>query len=355
MNLVFPIAAELSRIAQDLISRRRKDRLLLSLFPEQTSTTFNVQWVQKDNYYGLMHFRGLDGRSTRVNRVGENRYQYEPGVYGDNAVITERELMTRANSLDPTRTVDVTDLVQDAIDMLVSRELDRQEFNVAQLLINGTISIPVGAENGASPTVYTDSYSIQTATTATPWATTATATPIKDLQTFQQLYVGHSVDFGAGGMLIANRATINNILNNSNTADYGGRRNMYGATINDLGGANTYFQNQGLPKLVEYDAFYQPFPVAGPQTTPTTQSSKFIPNNISILVGRRLDDAPVGRMKMVPNANNPGYAPGPHQFVIDTFSGTNGPKVVGGSITIERGYNGGLTIEYPSAVVSIAC
>ena len=54
---------------------------------------------------------------------------------------------------------------------------------------------------------------------------------------------------------------------------------------------------------------------------------------------------------MTRNLNNPGGAPGSYRYIKDFAQGINAPKETPPHIETHRGHNGGVTIEYPSAVV----
>lgn len=348
-NYVYPIAAEMSEILPDLITKGAEGRVGLSIFPPVNKSSFMVRWIQDDAGFGLMHFRGLDGAPPRVQRLGTNTFTYEPGVYGEYQVITEREMLTRAAPMRPDLPIPVGDLVMKATNQIIGRRYDRMEYNVWQLLGTGTLTIPLPGPNGVS--AYTDTYPIQTQTAAIPFATTATATPILEFQKIQQKQLGHSVDFGAGATAYMNQVTANRILNNGNSADFGGRRDQYGATLNALPQFNSYFAAQNLPKIVVVDDGYQPFPVSGVEINPSLQFQKFIPDGTIIVVGKRPGGANVGEWQQTINAMNPGNAPGPYGFVKDYANGINTGKEVAPKIEIHGGVNGGPAILYPSAIV----
>lgn len=348
-NYVYPVAAEMAEILPDLISRGLEGRTGLQIFPPVNKSTFFVRWIQEDNAFGLMHFRGLDGAPSRVQRLGRNTFVYEPGVYGEFQTITERELLTRAAPMRPDLPIPIGDLVGNAQRQLIGRRFDRMEANVWTLLGTGTLTIPLPGPNG--PAAYTDVYPIQTQVAAIPFSSLSTATPIAEFQKAQQKSVGHSVDFGAGATAYLNQVTANNILNNTNSADFGGRRDQYGATLNSLPGFNSYFQAQNLPQLKIVDEGYQPLPLNGVQTNPSLQFQKFIPTGTIIIVGKRPGGANVGEWQQTINAMNPGNAPGPYSIIKDFANGINAPREVPPKIEIHAGVNGGPAILYPSAVL----
>jgi len=351
LNLVYPSAATMKEIDADLTVRSRANRLGFQLFPVEEETTFQVRWIQKDNYYGLMAMRGIDGAPPKVQRVGENSFVYEPGVYGENVVITERELLMRSVPNRPDIPIPVTDLVTEAQMQLTQRKDDRVEANVFSLLSTGTLSIPLPGPNGVI--AYKDAYTFQTITASVPWATAATATPLLNFQQAQQLQIGHGVDFGAAATAYMNQFTANLLLNNANASDFGGRRNQFGATINDLAAFNNYFAGQNLPKIQVYDQGYQPNPISGPITTPSSQFIKFIPDHTVIIVGRRPGNTPVGAFKQTLQAMQPGAAPSPgaYSFIKDYARGINAPLEVPPKLEVHEGFNGGLVMYYQNSVI----
>lgn len=353
MNFVYPSAAAMERILPDLYARSAAERVGLQIFPIVTEDTYFVRWIQADNYYGLQQMRGLDGQPPKVTRTGEATYVYEPGVYGEHTEITERELLTRAIPGRPEIPIPIDDLVARDDNLLMQRELDRMENNVWNLIGNGVLSITLPGPNG--PQVYNDSYTIQNYTSLVPWNTSATAAPIIDFQSVQQLEVGHGVDLGAGATAYMNQYTANLMLNNANTADFAGKRNQFGATLNDVGAMSNYFQGQNLPKIKVYDKGFQLIPLTGPITNVNTQFQKFIPNHRVIVVGARPGNSPVGNVKQTVQAMQPGggLRSGPYRYITDSSRGLNTALKTPPLIQVHRGWNGGPVIFYPSAVVSM--
>lgn len=346
MPYIYPVAAEYSTIEQLLISRGREGRVGLDIFPVETAETFKVRWSQLDNYYGLQAMRGLDGAPTRVVRVAPTLYEYEPGVFGEYVEISETELTLRAENLNLlTQNIPVGDIIMEADRLLIAREWDRIESSIWTLLVTGVLNILLDGPTGIQ-TGYRDSYTTQTYSASVAWGTVATAVPIRDFQGVQQLgeAAGYSVDFGAGATAYANNATWNKMLNNTNASDFGGRRSMYGATLNNLPNMVGYLQAQNLPKCIGYDAGYQ--------VTRGSQASftKFIPNDKVIIVGKRVGGARVGAYKMVRNIVN-GGRPGSYRRIRDTYTPQNAGLEIPPKLEVHRGHNGGPTMMFPSAVV----
>jgi hypothetical protein len=246
-------------------------------------------------------------------------------------IIDERQITQRRPWGSFAGSIDITDLVREAQDKLLNRELDRQELTVWTLLATGTFSVSDGTS-----VLHTDSYTTQTYSAGVVWATAATSAPLADFRAVQLKSRGYSVNFGAQAKAFMNRSTLNALLSNTNAADIGGRRLAGLSSINSLDDANRLLAMDDLPQLVPYDQGY--IDEAG-----TFQL--FIPNNKVIVVGARRDGDPVGEYRLTRNANNPDVGPGSYDKVVDD------PNRVPRTVEVHRGHNGGVVIYHPAAVV----
>ena len=342
MPFIYAKSAEFRRIEQELVTRGRAGRLGLDIMPVETVDAARVRWVQKDNYTGLQHLRGMDGQPTRITRVGEKTYEYEPGVFGEFLEVTESELTERSVNLnvdsDP---IPVGDLVAEADEQLIGREWDRIESSIWTLLTTGTISIKIAGPNGTQ-VGYSDTYAIQTFTSTVAWTTSATATPLKDFQTVSQMGVGKGVSFGAGARAYMNSVTVNSMLNNTNQADLAGRRVEGGNTVDDLATVNRILVAKGAPTIVVYDEGY---------VNDANVYTKFIPDTTVVVIGQRRTGARIGRYVKTRNASN-NFRPGSYRYVMDRANGGgagggNAEKRTPANLEVHRGHNGGPTMVFP--------
>lgn len=343
MPFMYPTSAEVSMIEPELVARGRAGRLGIELMPIRNVNAAKVRWTQKDNFYGLQQLRGLDGEPSRVQRIGQKTYEYEPGVFGEFVDITETELTIRAGSIDNVAAVpiDIGDLVAEADEILIGRELDRIESSNWALLTTGTIAIKIDGPDGVQ-TGFQDTFDIQTYTAPIAWATSATAVPFRNFQTVQQLGVGKGVDLGAGAVAVMNTITFNHMMNNTNASDLAGRRVEGGNTVDDMNQVNRILLAKGLPTIRLYDEGYLP--------TKGGTFTKFVPDNKVVIIGRRASGAKVGEYIMTRNASN-GFRPGSYRYVKDRANGVLAEKRTPANIEIHRGHNGGPVIYYPSAIV----
>lgn len=335
-TFIYPSNAELKQIAQTKIPNLTQNRPIFEILPVVTKDADILRWEQKDNYIGLQQVRGLNGRPGRVNRVGGKQYVMTPGAYGEFTTIDELELTRRRPWGQFNGSVSIDDLVMECQDQLLGRRLDRIEKIGWDLLTTGTFS--VAGPDGV--TMHTDTFSLQTASAAVVWSTFATATPLKDFRAVQLLSRGYSVSFGADAKAYMNRVTFNNLVANTNTADLAGRRTSGLQTVLNLGEINSVLAGEGLPQIVIFDGGYL-------DSAGTFQP--FIANAKVVIVGRRLDGAPIGSYVYTRNANNPNMEAGPYMKVVD-----KGDEDVPRLIEVHDGHNGGPIVEFPSAIVILS-
>jgi len=331
-DFLYPTSAELREIAQDFLPNLLAQRPVFDVFPIREVDQALVMWEQEDNYTGLQQVRGLDGEPPKISKLGVSRYQMQPGVYGEYALIDETELTIRRSYGSFSSPIQVSDLVVREERRLLGRRLDRIETIVWTLLATGTFAVP----GPAGAILHTDAYTMQNYVAPVPWATSATASPLADLRAVQLRSRGHSVDFGPSATAWLNRITANRLFTNTNQADIYGRRTAGLGTFNSEAQLNMLFAGDGLPQVRIYDGGY---------LDETRTFQPFLPDGVVIVQGRRTDGAPVGEYQMTRNANNPGLAPGAYTRVVDDEDDI--PR----QIAVHDGHSGGPALFFPSAIV----
>lgn len=333
---VFPTAARLREVEQDLLPRLTADDPLWPILPMVETDDSVIMWEQYDNYLGLQQLRGMNGEPTLVKRVGAKRYLAQPGIYGEFLAIDETELTKRREIGQYTGAVNLTDLVMRLQDQLLQRRLDRWRQIGWTLLSTGAFSI--AAPNGAI--LHGDSYTTQTATAAVSWGSPATATPLADLRAIKLKHRGHSVSFGRRAKAYLNSVTLNQLLANTNASDLGGKRIDGGNTPITLGDLNKIFLADDLPEIVEYDGGY---------VSDAGTFVPFIPDERVVVIGARSSGAAIGEYQMTRNASNPNAAPGPYTRVVK--QGLEENEAPPAKVEVHDGHNGGPALFFPSAVV----
>lgn len=332
-DLIYPQAIELNMIAQEYIPRLEANRPVFTWFPIRNVDAPHISWEQEDNWAGLQQLRGLGGQPNKVQRPGGKRLLVSPGIYGEFMNLDEVELTERRQWGTFNQPIDVTDLVVKCQKQLLVRRYDRIEKIMWDLITTGTFS--VAAPFGGF--VYSGTYTFQSYNAST-WGTAATATPLADMRAVQLKSRGKSVRFDQSALALMNRTTLNKMLVNTNAADIYGRRTDGLATANSLPAVNALLSGEGLPNFAVYDEGYY---------DDSNTFQLFIPDDVVVVVGNRVDGSPIGFYSMTRNANNPGMAPGPYMKLVDD------PDDVPRLVTVHDGHNGGPEMRFPSAIVIV--
>lgn len=338
-----PNNAVIEEIEQEVIPQLTEGDPLFEIFPIQSEDAATIKWEQKDNYTGLMTVRGINGQPGRVKRVGSNLYEMEPGYYGDFQDVDEKELTKRRQLGTFGEPIDIDDLIQSGLEHLFVRQINRMRKSIADVLTTGTFSV-IG-ENGA--VLNTDSFSVRTFSASVPWATVATATPLKDIRNARLTALGYSYEFDKDSIMLMNEYTYNYMLFNTNSADLSGKRDSYGATFNTIASVNKLLESENLPQLSIYNESYL--------DETTGLPTLFIPNNKIVMIGRRKTGKQLGSFTITRNAQNPDVGAKPYTWFIDPFMMSQGNVLPAGSvprtIQIHRGFNGGPKIPYAGGII----
>lgn len=309
-------------------------------FPISPKPVHNIEWVMRENISGLQAARGLDGQPPRVQNLGASMYAMVPGVYGEQEVISERELTTRAPYNAPGAIINIDDLVVERMKMMVAREVSRVRNNIWTLLTTGRFMV---FSLGTNALQHQGDYTIrQVAYTDTadglaniPWSAPATSKPLLDMQAVQQMIEqGTSCRFGTNAQMYMNRKTFNYIINSISL----GSRIIAGmkGLLPGLADIENLLSNYGLPRpMVMNDGYLDD----------NKAWQYFIPDNKIVWVGTRPNNDLIGEYVQTRNANDPNMAPGPYIKIVDD------PNIVPRNIRIDRGHNGGPAIYYPNGVV----
>lgn len=335
---LFPSSAELREIEQDLLPVLTEEDPIFELLPLEDEDSDVILWEQLDNYTGLQNLRGINGEPPIIKTVGVNRFRMEPGYYGEGMEIDEAELTRRRQIGSFNQPIKIDDLVRLRQEHLLDRELKRIKYIGWTLLASGTFSVSL--PNGAVG--HTDTWTMQTFSASTPWATAATSTPLADFRAVQILARGHSVSFGADAIAFMTQVTWNRMISNTNSADLFGRRTSGLGTYENIEQVNKLFAGDNLPQIRIYEGGY---------ADSSNVWHPFIPDGTVIVVGMRPNKRPVGNYTLTRNVNNPDGKPGMFTTVVDSLS-TGSP--VPRRLTVFKGHNGGPKIYFPSAIVRMS-
>ncbi len=335
----FPESYQIERIEALKVPRRTAQSVWFEIFPFDSMPETVLIWEQKDVYRGYQQWRGLNGKPLTVARVNSKRFFAEPGYYGEKIVLREDELTRRramsamSGAAGP---IDIGDLVAEAHEQLLDRRLTLVIKLVSDLLFSGSFS--VSGQDGN--TVYQGSYTQQTLTPSVSWSNTVSSTPLADMRLYRTYEYGQSVTFGNTGknFQLMSIATINNLLANSNSDDLGGKRTMYGSTLNSLSDLNRVLVDNEIPPIrVDTDGYFNS----------SGTFVRFVPDGKVLVVGHRDTGVRTGFYRFTRNLNSPNAAPQPYVRVkIDEDIPTH--------VEVHDGHNGGPVMQYPGALILVS-
>ena len=328
---------KLNIILPDLIQNMGEEDEIHEYMPLETDLDhYEVRWVQYDNMGGLAQASVLGGQPTVVKRLANTTFGVTPTVFREYIEIGEEEV-TKLRRLDEIEAFqEIEQIVAQGTMQLQVRERNVVLYNLWQMLTTGTQN--VYSPNGTLAGV--NKYDINLTNASTAWTNYTTATPIKDLRAMFATIFGTSSHFGPDTYGKANIISINQLFNNANNNDLAGLRDKYGASVTiSLEAVNAMFVGSGLPKIQEYQSSWQ-------NDDANQTKARFLPDNYIVFFGKRPNNQPVGHYKFVRNMVQ-GMNSGSYFF---TRTPDQMPDPIPPRWQLHRGHNGGVTVEYPSAI-----
>ena len=333
-------AIQIRKLQKAYIGREMSLRLANKLMPMSTENVSSLTYERRNVTRGVQFARGFGGAAGQIQRPGMSSFQYSPGAYSDEIIIDENQLRDRRQVGTWTEYEDEKAVSDDIARQTTDRYLDRYEKNVFDLLCTGGFELKGGGPGAGGPTIHRQIFPIRQFTPGVLFNDLNNSTPIQYFRSLMPLLqLGVSVDFRIG-WAIANRNTINNILNNQNTADVLGRRVNSGDTVNSLAALNQYLASNDVFQLTEYHKGWYPETEGLPMQT-------FVPDGKILLAGVREDGEPIGKYVLARNANNNNSAPGDH-FVVEDERKKTPPF-----IKFTAGHVGGPVPEYIEALALV--
>lgn len=329
--------ATLIQIANDLVTGMGQNSPIFDIFPITPRNHLKLRWRIKDNYRGLMKLRGAGGEPTRVNPVGEKIYEESPGVFGEFSTIDEIQLMELGRGIpkDMEIAVDVSDEVRERQVQLMERQMNRLRQMAWQSALTGSVNIALPGGGIGYSFVYTP----LTYTPAVLWSTPGTSKPLQDFQTRQVAHGrGTSNAFNRNATAYMNSYTLQLMLNNTNPADWGGKRGIGGGSVQGVGSYEVFRIDMDTPKIVVWDEGY------------LNDAGTFaldIPDGKILVVAARPNGEKPGEIQMTYNAVS--EAPGAYSEVHDFTQGER--KRIPPRIDVHAGFNGGQVIERPTQLL----
>jgi hypothetical protein len=339
-QLYIPSNYEITEIMQQLLPTLRKDRgsPVNEFCPTTTVDVTTLIWEQQDNYTGMMSPRGLDGPPTIVSQVGLSNYVARPSYYGEEMILSEREIMDQRKWGTPNQPVDMTELTMRKANQLLHRQFVLEEYLTWQLILNGYY---IQKHPVTGSIIAQDSWTQRSYTSSVDWYTFATATPLQDMRNIWLLHRGYSVAFNKNANNYMNRYTLNGAVQNRNANDIYGQRTGGFFTGNlevtlNLASVNEVLTGEDLAPFSVYDEGYY-------DSTNTFQ--QWIPNEKSVVIGKRLDGSRILEYVYTSNMANMDMTAGPAYRTYMTPEAVPKPMIY-------RGFNGVHRMLFPSAIIA---
>jgi hypothetical protein len=323
---------EIARLKMQPMTTGESADPIFRYFPVVEKQTDRLRWEQKDLYAGLQQVRGLGSQFRSVAHRGSRLFEVTPGYYGEYKLLDERQLTQRA-AFAGDGPVNVDDLVSEAQDELLVREVALIRYILWTLVTTGTFAVSDGTR-----VQYTDTYPIRQFTMS-DWSNTAAATPLDDFRQNSTRGRGYGATFGQGALAVMNQTTANYMFKNTNASDLGGRRIGGGNTVNGLAGVTQILRDELLPDIAVMDDTW---------TDESGNENPFIADDKVVIFGRRTDGNPLGNYAQTLNANRlvdgAAVTAGPFSYV----KSSDEPPV---EIKVYQGHNGGVELWYPGSII----
>jgi hypothetical protein len=334
---------------------------LMKLMPVTYKDTSLVIWEQRDNNFGLMPLRGLNGAPEVTTFPDAKRFGVEPGYFGAKIILDEKQLTKLREIGTPNETVDADKLIAEVNLQMLSQAFDRLRQMTADLCTTGKVRV----QSASGAIYYYEMNGFNSVVPVTDWSNPSLGKPISDLRTARvNLELGTSARYGPDSTLLANPVTINHMLQTDEVKAV--IRGQYGSTEKGLEGLNRILAGYNLPQIEEYSENYFASQTAS-QTR--TSATRFLADRKLIWVATRKDGAPAGQFTMTRNTRrNPPMGLGGdsadrvvnegldllpndiargffHQVQYDTDNG---------SLVAQCGFNGGHAVQYPTSIAGLA-
>lgn len=332
---------------------------LLALLPMGYEDTSKVVWDQPENGYGLLSLRGLGGTPDVTGIAGSRQYSLEPGYYGEKVVFHEKQLTLSRELGTPNEPASLDWFVSNGMRQLSRRALDQARNIISKLFRLGRYDIR-SRDGRVQHADSIENYNVLVP--GTSWSNYAAATPIDDLLLWKnQLQTGTSSKFGKESTLIAQTATINDLLQCSQIRS--AFKMKFGSSPLGLDGMNDILNGFELPKIEVYDEGYYDTEA---NAIARTGFIRHIPAKSLIWAGTRPEGVPIGKFVLTRNLVNKPPIGNMPDLRYDNNSGQVKGSLSEGLYTLleyyqkppvrlelDIGFNGGPAIRYPSAAAGI--
>lgn len=350
MSLIyrFPTALAMDAVTQEYFIQHEAF-IGEKILPFKEHMTQRVQWFELDKEVGMTapHSLGSDPRVSK--RPGAVLRQYDPIYFKETDVINEAELLQARNMATLGGVVDLHEVMGRTVRAREDKNFIRAEWLRWQAL-QGEIDVN---ENGV---VVHETFPVQPYDALVPWATHATATPLKDMNAVKLLFRGTGAS-AKGAIAYLNQKTLNDLLENTNDNDLRGfRAQNFLSLAFSLEELNKIQTARGLPTYELYDEGYN---------DSDGEFQTFIPDDVVIVIGKRPANQTVGDLSMTTSIHRiKNGVPASGMFTIVEVNGQSNKGVTEVSladlgagknprIDVTGGFYGGPRLVYPRSVINM--
>lgn len=321
-----------------------------TILPVVEKFTQNVEWDEKDNETGMTPPHNMDTDPKTETRPGSKLKSYKPIPHKATELIKESELLNARQLGTLGGVVNLDDLVMDRFTARIGKDHVRKEWEIWQAL-KGSLSI------NENDVIINETFPIQEHAPLVPLDDLEDATPLAERNAIKLKFRGTGAS-AQGAVEYLNQTTANAIIENKNNADLRGFVvDNFRAASFDIEQYNKMMTARGLPILEIYDEGY--YDDAG-------NFQLFIPDGVSIIVGKRPAGQTVGDFCLTPSLHRQKNGmPAPGFFA---FISVNGQPNPGGTVSVSlealgaagnpkigvtSGFYGGPRLIYPRSIIKV--
>lgn len=325
------VIQELEREKSIVIDRNSVGSQLMPWTEENADT---ILWEVRDNVKGLMLLRGAEEPYPNVKDSGVTRYVMQPARLGESHRISEQYIERARQVGDFATPINIDAEAARIMDEIAFRENSWVEYTRWTLLSTGSV---LGTRADGSTETVATWQNPQTYTAPIPWTTVATAVPIGNFRTIRDTYAGYGYDFGYRARAFASSKTWANLLANTNTNDFAGRRGAGLTPINGISMFNTILSEaENIPMLVAVDDGY---------IDASGTFNRYIPDGKVVVVGYHNNGRGLQLGNYVSTRN--GSQMGRPGTYAEIYLAKEAPMTP----VVARGHNGGPRINYSRQTV----
>ncbi len=253
----FPTAVELSEIASERARVLEAESALSEFMPMNTKDGYLVEWEYRENVSGLSPLVQNDATYGVTRGTGSKVFGMNPSHFGETRQMGVTEMLNIRNLGTYAHEEAAAWLERNMTEILI-RQRNTMEAMRSQIMVNAAVSMLDKAGNLTTVSQWDRPSSGTLVLTGNDrWNQASTGIVLQPFRTIRDTKRGLGFDFGRKAKAVANSKTWALAWTNTNSADLGGERGMYGQTIRNLSGlGEAMVMRDNLPTPVACDDSY---------------------------------------------------------------------------------------------------